>query len=89
MGQDKEWVKLPDLTVARRQLGCAVVRNVAGELGVLVVGGTGDRKEAETAVEFYRLEQRPGVTGGWERWPDISTPRCCWPQVNPLTTASL
>ena len=87
VGQDKQWVKFPDLTVARRQLGCAVVRNDAGELGVVVVGGTGDAKEAETAVEFYRLEQGPG--GSWERWPDIKTPRCCWPQVTPLTTASL
>ena len=70
---------MPELKVARRQLGCAVVRSQSGQLGVVVVGGTGDHKEAETAVEFFNLQ--PGVEAGWERGPDLTTPRCCWPQV--------
>lgn len=80
--RDTEWVELPQLKVARRQLGCAVVRSKSGQMGVVVVGGTGDDKEAETAVEFFSLEA--GQEADWERWPDLTTPRCCWPQVGML-----
>ena len=81
VGEDKEWVRLADLKVARRQLGCAVVRDKAGRLGIVAVGGTGDSDTAATAVEFYDLQ----AGQQWETWPDISTARCCWPQVGTRT----
>ena len=84
VGSDQGWLRLADLKVARRQLGCAVVKDKAGRLGVLVVGGTGDEDEASRAVEFYNLQA--GDQGDWEVWPAITTARCCWPQV---TSASL
>ena len=79
MGSDLGWVRLPDLKVARRQLGCAVVKDRVGRLGVVVVGGTGDEDSAATAVEFFNLQS--GEQSDWETWPDITTARCCWPQV--------
>ena len=81
-------MRLPDLRVARRQLGCAVVRDQAGRLGVLALGGTGDGKEAATSVEFFSLQSGQEEEEGqqWETWPDITTPRCCWPQVRLATT---
>ena len=80
VGSDLGWVRLPDLKVARRQLGCAVVKDRAGRLGVVVVGGTGDEDSASTAVEFFNL-QSGDLQSDWETWPDITTARCCWPQV--------
>ena len=80
-------MRLPDLRVARRQLGCAIVRDQAGRLGVLAVGGTGDGKEAATSVEFFSLQSgQEEEEEQWETWPDITTPRCCWPQVRLATT---
>ena len=84
MGSGQGWVRLPDLKVARRQLGCAVVKDRAGRLGVLGLGGTGDLDKAATAVEFYHLQAED--KSDWETWPDITTARCCWPQVRTSTT---
>ena len=84
VGEDKQWVRLPDLKVARRQLGCAVVKDQAGRLGVLAVGGTGDEESAATAVEFFHL-QSGQEQQQWETWPDITRARCCWPQVRTST----
>ena len=54
------------------------MKNKDGHLGIVVVGGTGDAPEADTSVEFLDLTI-PGAT--WEKWPSLTTSRCCWPQV--------
>ena len=64
---------------SRRQLGCAIVKNKEGHLGIVVVGGSGDDAAVETSVEYLDLSA-PGAS--WQSWPSLTTPRCCWPQVS-------
>ena len=94
VGVDQAWVRLPDLITkrceiceyswlmqhcSRRQLGCAIVKNKEGHLGIVVVGGSGDDAAVETSVEYLDLSA-PGAS--WQSWPSLTTPRCCWPQVS-------
>ena len=50
---------------SRRQLGCAVVRDAAGHLGLVAVGGTGDTEQVsgDNMMTMMIMMMMPGQCG--------------------------
>jgi len=72
------WSKLADMAQERHNHGCAIVKNGQGQVGILVVGGTGDKPDVSKTAEFLDLTA-PGAQ--WQKMPEVDEELCCRPQV--------